>query len=93
MAPYYDKHRMAMKLCASKYYMSRVKRENFAKLSEISGYRTDFILKRLDSLSAKILTKAKELADVLNSSANTQSDVYSAIIKIIEKHVFMIQKN
>lgn len=93
MAPYYDKYRMAMKLCASKYYMSRVKRENFEKLSEISGYRTDFILKRLDSLSAKILTKANELADILNSSADTQSDVYSVIIKIIEKHVFMIQKN
>jgi DNA-binding ferritin-like protein len=49
--------------------------------------------KRLDTLSAKILTKAKELADALNSSSDTQSDVYSAIIKIIEKHVFMIQKN
>ena len=89
MAPYYDKHRMAMKLGASKYYMSRVKRENFEKLSEISGYRADFILKRLDMLSARIITKAKELADKLNSSADTQTDVYSAIINIIEKHVSM----
>ena len=89
MAPYYDKHIMAMKLGASKYYMSRVKRENFEKLSEISGYRADFILKRLDMLSARIITKAKELADKLNSSADTQTDVYSAIINIIEKHVSM----
>lgn len=92
MAPYYDKHKMAMKLCAKKYFMSRVKRDNFAKLSEISGYRADFILKRLDIMSAKIGKEANKLANVLNSTTDTQSDVYCSIIKIIEKHVSMIQK-
>lgn len=92
MAPYYDKHKMAMKLCAKKYFMSRVKRDNFAKLSEISGYRADFILKRLDIMSAKIGKEANKLANVLNSTTDTQSDVYCSIIKIIEKHVSMVQK-
>lgn len=92
MAPYYDKHKMAMKLCAKKYFMSRVKRDNFAKLSEISGYRADFILKRLDIMSAKIGKEANKLANILNSTTDTQSDVYCSIIKIIEKHVSMVQK-
>lgn len=92
MVPYYDKHKMAMKLCAKKYFMSKVKRDNFAKLSEISGYRADFILKRLDIMSAKIGKEANKLANVLNSTTDTQSDVYCSIIKIIEKHVSMVQK-
>ena len=91
LAPHYDKHKMAMKLCASKYYMSNIRRENFEKLSSISGYRSDFILKRLDTLSSKILTKAKGLAEILNSNSNTQSNVYYDIIKIIEKHISMIE--
>lgn len=92
MAPYYDKCKMAMKLCASKYYMSNVRRDNFAKLSEISGYRSDFILKRLDVISSKILDKATELAKTLNSSPETKSDVYADIIEIIKKHISMVQK-
>lgn len=92
MVPYYDKHKMAMKLCAKKCFMSRVKRDDFAKLSEISGYRADFILKRLDIMSAKIGKEANKLANVLNSTTDTQSDVYCSIIKIIEKHVSMVQK-
>lgn len=92
LAPYYDKYKMAMKLCASKYYMSNVRRENFAKLSEISGYRSDFILKRLDALSSKILDKATQLAKILNSSPDTKSDVYADIIEIIKKHISMVQK-
>jgi serine/threonine-protein kinase HipA len=92
MDPYYDKHKMAMKLCATKYFMSRVKRDNFAKLSEISGYRADFILKRLDVMSTKIGKEANKLANVLNSTTDTQSNVYCSIIKIIEKHVSMVQK-
>jgi serine/threonine-protein kinase HipA len=92
MDPYYDKHKMAMKLCATKYFMNRVKRDNFAKLSEISGYRADFILKRLDVMSTKIGKEANKLANVLNSTTDTQSNVYCSIIKIIEKHVSMVQK-
>jgi serine/threonine-protein kinase HipA len=92
MDPYYDKHKMAMKLCATKYFMNRVKRDNFAKLSEISGYRADFILKRLDVMSTKIGKEANKLANVLNSTTDTQSGVYCSIIKIIEKHVSMVQK-
>lgn len=92
MAPYYGKCKMAMKLCALKYYMSNVRRENFEKLSEISGYRSDFILKRLDALSSKILNKATQLAKTLNSSPETQSDVYADIIEIIKKHISKVQK-
>lgn len=92
MAAYYDKYKMAMKLCASKYYMSNVRRDNFAKLSEISGYRSDFILKRLDALSSKILDKATELTKTLNSSPETKSDIYADIVEIIKKHISMVQK-
>ncbi|MBE6451601.1 MAG: type II toxin-antitoxin system HipA family toxin [Alphaproteobacteria bacterium] len=92
MSEYYEKHKMAMKLSSSKYYMSKVRRENFEKLSEISGYRSDFILKRLDILSSKILKKAYELADELNSSQDTKSDVYLSIIEIIKKHICMTTK-
>lgn len=91
MAPYYDKFKMVMKLCASKYYMNNVRRKNFAKLSEISGYRSDFILKRLDALSLKILDKATQLAKTLDSSPETHSDVYTDIMEIIKKHLSQVQ--
>lgn len=43
-------------------------------------------------MSAKIGKEANKLANVLNSTTDTQSDVYCSIIKIIEKHVSMVQK-
>ncbi len=92
MVPYYDTCKMAMKLGSSSYIMSRIRRENFERLSDISGYRADFILKRLDMLSSKILIKAKTLADELNSVSDTSSTIYAQIINIIEKHIRMVMK-
>ena len=90
--PFYDKIKMAMKLGGSNYLISKINRNNFEKLADIFGYREDFILKRLDMLSSKILNKANELAIQLNSNNETCSPVYEKIIKVIEKHVMKIKE-
>jgi len=86
MAPHYQKSKMAMKLGSSKYLISYVARTNFARLSKISGYREDYILKRVDSLANSILNKAETLANKLKQDKQTESEVYEEIIAIIKKH-------
>ena len=75
-----------MKLNSKKYLMSKVNREKFEQLSETSGFRKDYILKRLDNMCDKININAPELAKSLNLDINTQSTVYDEIIKIIKLH-------
>lgn len=87
LAPYYRKHNMAMRLGSKKYLMCNVTRNSFITLAETTGFREDFILKRVDNLSNSIIENAKILADNLNNDENTQSDVYDKIIDIIKLHV------
>lgn len=89
--PFYGKLKMAMKVGGNSYLLSKVNRMSFEKLADISGYRSDFILKRVDMLSAKILDKAKALSCQLNMNEETKSPVYSKIINIIEKHLLKIK--
>ena len=86
LAPHYSKANIAMKLNSKKYLMSKVNREKFEQLSETSGFRKDYILKRLDNMCDKININAPELAKSLNLDINTQSTVYDEIIKIIKLH-------
>jgi len=86
MAPHYQKSKMAMKLGSSNYLISYVTRTNFAHLAGISGYREDYILKRVDSLAKSISGKAEILAQQLNQNKQTESKVYEKIIVIIKKH-------
>lgn len=88
--PYYNKVKMAMKLSSKKYILSKVTRENFEKLSDISGFRKDYILKRVDAMCKKIIPTAKILCDTLNENSNTASPVYTEIIGLIQKHVNII---
>ncbi len=85
-AHHYPKAKMAMKLMSQNYFSSMVNRENFAKLSEITGFKANFILKHLDDLCDKILKQAPLLAEKLNSEPLSISNCYDDILKIIEKH-------
>ena len=87
MAPHYQKSKMAMSLGSSNYLISQVNKTHFARLTTISGYREDFILKRVDSLAKSICGKAENLAHKLNQDTITQSKIYEKIIAIINKHV------
>ncbi len=89
--PFYGKLKMAMKVGGQGYLLNKVNRFSFEKLADISGYRSDFILKRVDKLSDKILDKANEIAIQLNMNDETKSSVYLKIINIIEKHLLKIK--
>jgi serine/threonine-protein kinase HipA len=99
LAPLYDlmstiayvkfapKHKMAMRIAGNSYLFSRTSRESFSKLSEISGFKSSFILKHLDSIASVICQAARRLAEQLQSDKTTESPIYSKIIDIIERHV------
>ncbi|MDR0647466.1 MAG: hypothetical protein LBF43_03465 [Puniceicoccales bacterium] len=54
----------------------------------VTGFRKDFILKRLDELLGKIIPLAERLSrQWANEGA---SDIYAEIIKVIEHHVAQI---
>ena len=95
ISPFYNngehnKVKMAMKLGSKKYMISKVTRENFEKLTDISGFRKDYILKRVDAMCKKIIPNAKLLRDSLNEHSNTESPVYTEIIALMQKHVEII---
>lgn len=85
--PYYNKVKMAMKLSSKKYILSKITRENFEKLAEISGFKKDYILKRVDALCKRIISNANMLCDTRNQDETTASPVYAEIIELVQKHV------
>ncbi len=90
--PHYPKAKMAMKLMSQNYFMAQVTRANFAKLSTITGFREDFILKRVDIICQKTLEKAPLLVEELNESIFSRSPIYNKILEVITNHVTRIGK-
>jgi serine/threonine-protein kinase HipA len=87
-APFAPKHKMAMKLPGSNYLFRYVHRKYFENLHAVTGFRKDFILKRLDGLLSKIVPLAERLNWQLTGGC--ASDIYAEIIKVIEHHVAQI---
>ncbi|MDR1254526.1 MAG: hypothetical protein LBJ78_00635 [Puniceicoccales bacterium] len=77
-----------MKLPGGDYLFRYVRRKYFENLHAVTGFRKDFILKRLDGLLDKIIPLAEYLSRKLVE--NYASDVYAEIIKVIEHHVTQI---
>ncbi len=90
--PHYPKSKMAMKIASQNYFSININREKFAMLSEITGFRKDFILKCVDTMCDKIQNKAQNLAQELNADPRTASNVYDDILAIISKHSAKLQK-
>lgn len=78
--------RLAMDL-GGEHELSRIDRENFEKLSEISTFRADFAAKRVDRMCQAVWSQAKPLADELNADHKTASPVYEKIINIIKSQI------
>ncbi len=91
-APHYPKAKMAMKLMSQNYLISKVSRDSFAKLSEITGFREDFILKRVDDVCKRVAEKAHNLATDLNKENHTKSTVYPKVLTVVDKHIEKISK-
>ncbi len=91
-APHYAKAKMAMKLMSQNYLISHISRDNFAKLTQITGFREDFILKRVDIISKLTMEKALLLVQKLNTRELYSSPIYDKILEIINNHVEKISK-
>lgn len=94
LAPFYDlmstvvygnpyKAKMAMKL-SGKYKFTDIRMRQFDKLSEITGFREQFIRQHVAKLSKQVLDKSHQLLLKFNKEQDAEVKIYSDIVKIIE---------
>ena len=65
--------------------MDRITRSSFTQLSEDCGMSPRLLLGRLDTLSARMLPAARDLAAELNREC--PSEVYAKIVSVIEQQI------
>ncbi len=96
LAPFYDmmstviytgafKAKMAMKLAGQSKFKDVVLR-HFERLGDDIGFRRDFVRKKVNSLTQKVLAEAVPLRDELNKNLKTASPIYDEILETIIKH-------